>query len=121
MDMNTLPKILEDMILVFKAQMDHTEQMGKSLAKIKAIDYKIVGVAGGMSKSTIFKPEKMNNVFYCYRPGIQHPMSFRSSCEWSLKMSIRPKEGSSIIHWRSHLQPRRQFKIITMGAGHCGY
>lgn len=54
-----LPKVLEDIIIDFKNQIEHTEKLEKSLKEIRSIIYGITN-----NKSTIIKPEKMKVVFH---------------------------------------------------------
>ena len=61
-----LPKVLEDIIMVFCYQMEHKEKFEKSLEEIKSITY---GICNGTSTiikyQSSIKPEEMKVVFSC--------------------------------------------------------
>lgn len=60
------PKVLEDIIIDYKNQMEHKEKFEKSLEEIKSITYGIINRTSTIIKyQSSIKPEKMKVVFTC--------------------------------------------------------
>ncbi len=65
-----LPKVLEDIIIDYKNQMEHKEKFEKSLEEIKSITYGILhGTSTIIKYQSSIKPEKMKVVFNCIIDG----------------------------------------------------
>lgn len=60
------PKVLEDIIIDYKNQMEHKEKFEKSLEEIKSLTYGIFnGTSTIIKYQSSIKPEEMKVVFSC--------------------------------------------------------
>ena len=65
-----MPKVLEDIIIDYKNQMEHKEKFEKSLEEIQSINYGIInGTSTIIKYQSSTKPEKMKVVFNCIFDG----------------------------------------------------
>tara|TARA_B100001971_G_C18203418_1_gene546067 strand:- start:615 stop:911 length:297 start_codon:yes stop_codon:yes gene_type:complete len=80
-----MPKVLEDIIIDYKNQMEHKEKFEKSLEEIQSINYGIInGTSTIIKYQSSTKPEKMKVVFNCIFDG-------------KLKMVIRGQKYYNVL------------------------
>lgn len=133
MDLSILPKALEDIILNYVAQMEHTEKFGRVLQEIKEIDYRTTTMDNCMSfriiNGNVYKTYHIKFCRTCgkyYRTNIVHyATDYRRSFRYSHYNTFMNEDdrvltadyivsyGGDTLYWTNFYRNRKYNKYIS--------